>query len=87
MKKFLQFIGAFLMFVALYGLYIGFIEISSQDKQIHDRVYSLLEEDVLTQEEKEFIEFATNPDEMKDGFVALDKKHRELYKRHFGYHR
>lgn len=77
-----------MLFVVTIALAAGvFFYIASDNKRLQREVYELLEKDYLTQEEKDRVDGATDPDIMKEGFVVLDEEHAKLFKEHFGRNR
>ena len=58
-----------------------------EEMRTRQEVYSLLDKDYLSPEEKERIKFLTDPDEMKEGFIYLDEAHNKRYEYHFGHKR
>ena len=65
----------------------AFYSIAKDNQKLSKEIYTLLEKDVLTQEEKDRVNFATDPDEMKEGFVVLDEAHAKMFEQHFGHKR
>lgn len=63
------------------------IYISEDNKANTQKVYAILEQDELSQEDVDYVLLMTDPDEMKEGFVSLDQKHRAMFKKHFGHER
>lgn len=58
--------------------------IGRDNEKLQNEIYELLERDSLTEDEKDRVLFATDPDEMKESFVALDEAHAKMFKEHFG---
>lgn len=80
MKKLLLIIGIIIVAVIL-------TNIAKHDRALQEEVYVLLEQDTLTDNERERIQFLTDPSMMKESYVVLDEKHNKLFEAHFGYKR
>lgn len=63
------------------------IYINKDNKSNAAKVYAILEQEELSLEDAHYVLFMTDPDEMKEGFVSLDQKHRAMFKKHFGHER
>ena len=82
MNKKLLIIGLVVIILGI-GMKI-FVGMMVENTKKQNEVYRLLEQDEMTDEEKWLVDFITNPDEMKESYVSLDLKHREMFKKHFG---
>lgn len=69
------------------GVTSALIYISEDNKANTQKVYAILEQDDLSREDADYVLMMTDPDEMKEGFVSLDHKHRAMFKKHFGHER
>ena len=77
-----------LMLVVILASIVGaFYFIAKDNQKLEKEIYALLEKDVLTEEEKDYVDLATDPDEMKESFVVLDEAHEKMFKEHFGRNR
>ena len=73
-----------LVAVALAGVVGSCYCIGRDNEKLKNEIYELLERDSLTEDEKDRVLFATDPDEMKESFVVLDEAHAKMFKEHFG---
>ena len=65
----------------------GFCYIAKDNARLQKEVYAVLEKNVLNDEERDFVLFATDDREMKESTVNLDNVHRKMFREHFGYER
>ena len=65
----------------------AFKSMAEENRKTQEEVYTLLEKNSLTEDEKDFIQFATDDRECKEDTVFLDEAHAKLFKEHFGYNR
>ena len=76
-----------IIFAAL-AIVIGmFCVICDDNNKLQKRVYAVLEQDTLSADDRDFVQFATDDREMKESTVNLDYEHRRMFKEHFGYER
>lgn len=78
-----------LMLVVVGLVIVGgvFYYIAKDNQNLSREIYTLLEKDVLTQDELDRVDKATDPDFAKDGVVALDETHAKMFEEHFGHKR
>lgn len=76
-----------IIFVGLAIVIGGFCYIAKDNEKLQKEVYAVLEQDWLSEDDKDFVKFATDDREMKESTVFLDDAHAKMFKNHFGYER